>query len=88
MVFWVGGPGWRETRFAHFGQREKERKRRDIHEVVYTRRDVTVGSGRRRVNFTSKNRKMQMNDPWTGARLANCERRLRATAELAPKVVE
>lgn len=23
-----------------------------------------VGSGRRRVNFTSKNRKMQMNDPW------------------------
>lgn len=23
-----------------------------------------MGSGRRRVNFTSKNRKMQMNDPW------------------------
>lgn len=24
-----------------------------------------VENGRRRVNFTSKNRKMQMNDPWT-----------------------
>lgn len=42
-------------------------------------RERLVGSGRRRVNFTSKNRKMQMSDRrCPGPRLANCERRQRA----------